>query len=57
MKFSFDRVPPGTYELDVEGKFYVDCGIIPWSRIVTVQAGETIRVKVKMKVNRGAICE
>jgi hypothetical protein len=57
MNFSFKGIPPGTYKLDVNGNVYPECGIIPWSKIITIHAGETLRVKVKMKVNRHAICE
>jgi len=55
--FLLDGIRPGIYRLDVESLPVNGCGILPWSQIVAVGPGETVHVKVKLKVARHAICE
>jgi hypothetical protein len=54
-KFLFEMIQPGSYRLDISS--FEGCGVLPWSKMIAVNAGETVHVKAKIKVNRHAVCE
>lgn len=56
-KFSLENIPEGTYRLDISSMPGLGCGILPWSKVISVHVGETARVKAKIKVSRAARCE
>lgn len=58
-KFLLEGIQPGIYQLNIRvfRPPFGDCGYYPWSKTITIHAGETVLVKAKIKVVRGARCE
>jgi hypothetical protein len=56
-KFTLDNIPPGTYQLVINHLPVSGCGIGSWAGPVSVRSGETVQMKVKLKVDHNARCE
>ena len=58
-KFVMEGVQPGSYTIHVEifNPPFGHCGFFPWTRDITVRAGETVRVKATLKRVPNARCE
>jgi hypothetical protein len=54
-KFTLEGIQPGIYQLDISS--FGGCGILPLSEKITIRAGETLRLKAKLRVARNARCE
>jgi hypothetical protein len=54
-KFVLEGVQPGEYVLNVDT--FQQCGVPSTSIAITVHAGETLHMKIKLKVARNARCE
>jgi hypothetical protein len=56
--FALEGIHPGTYELNVQvHNFFGGCPFFPYSKQITVHAGEVIHVTANVKRNPKAICE
>jgi hypothetical protein len=56
--FALEGIRPGTYELNVQvHNSFGGCPYFPYSKQITVHAGEIIHVTANVKRNPKAICE